>query len=703
MWFDLQRSCKLHAILIVGLSQIRKDQHVPKLSKLFIPGSYPKLPLFFFNYKKYIYIYIFIYLSFSGCRSKASFSTFLHVDWVIRDGHVFSRMLWTRRFAVHMAFGIELIDSQIVILNSAQHGVFPNMNQPNPGIPQRSRTGQKLRGKKVSMLSVQRLSCYRSSLARLASSSLGHSPGQLMMEADENMLHADILLEVAEFYRSTVPHMNPSEEPLPVPVWALHTISVREAWDNWMFDHLQDLWRNPAAVEYIDPLNVILHSGRDGRSILMCSNKADQKQLDVLHCLQAVHLNQMLQVRCQVRVAEERDRETIASCLKLSLLGEWEDDDDSRVTVAGSVEGQVVAHIKKEGRPARKVPLRVDQNYRVICGQGVLQEITPEEVVWLSDCMTKCWAWRRPNEHIPHSPSDEPVCVPVWALRFTQYNINGSLRFTDNSRMIDMFKDLMFRPRRVQHLEPLEVFLYHGPDGKIGLYSANNRRLMVLRCLQGLYADILWVRCYIFDARSREISPDGRTRICHWFNQRYSRPNQFPGCDGCGLSDLGSPMTATEGASRLASSLEEKGTGQTGILQGLKGFYIVIRGRKPWLPRSQRDKGASQPVLTFWGGMKSWSNFSAVCFLFIWSFCAVWWWWTFCRSYGFVSCCCFNRFILRIRASPFWEFIRQRANALGRLANEKWEKKDQKRSISQENDDQIFPKSRILYYIFTWF
>ena len=46
-------------------------------------------------------------------------------------------------------------------------------------------------------------------------------------------------------------------------------------------------------------------------------------------------------------------------------------------------------------------------------------------------------------------PSSQPVLVPVWALRFTQFNINRDLKFTDRNSMLDMLPELILKPSAV--------------------------------------------------------------------------------------------------------------------------------------------------------------------------------------------------------------------------------------------------------------
>ena len=132
----------------------------------------------------------------------------------------------------------------------------------------------------------------------------------------------------------------------------------------------------------------------------------------------------------------------------------------------------------------------------------------------------------------------QPVLVPVWAMRFTQYNINENLRFSNGRSMFVLLKQLLIDPAAVSNLEPLDVFLYQGPDGKQALYCINNRRLLVLRCLQAVRSEMLIkVKCCVHDIHSTARVPHGTGtgRFCDWFKSGYSKPGQFAGCDGLGL------------------------------------------------------------------------------------------------------------------------------------------------------------------------
>ena len=235
------------------------------------------------------------------------------------------------------------------------------------------------------------------------------------------------------------------------------------------------------------------------------------------------------------------------------FLGKWVDDHGKRVRVQwkGNQSGLVEAQIR-----GYRHNLNIDEEGRWTCGEGVLQphQSSHNKIVWLSDeNAPRQWTWQRSadsDEYVPcapfmpevtrfchedvprMTPSKEPVqpiLVPVWAMRFTQYNINENLCFSDGRSMFDLLQELLIDPAAVSKIEPLDVFLYQGPDGKQALYCINNRRLLVLRCLQAVRSEMLIkVKCCVHD-------PYGEGRFCDWFNRGYSRPGQLAGCDGLGL------------------------------------------------------------------------------------------------------------------------------------------------------------------------
>ena len=244
------------------------------------------------------------------------------------------------------------------------------------------------------------------------------------------------------------------------------------------------------------------------------------------------------------------------------FLGTWVDDHGYHVRVKwkGDQSGSVVAQIRGYNW---EQPLNIDEDGRWTCGEEVLQphDSSHNEIVWLSDGdAPQPWTWQRSadsdeympyapflpevirfcDEYVPHmTPFNEPVqpvLVPVWAMRFTQYNINENLCFNDGTSMFDLLQELLIDPAAVRKLKPLDVFLYQGPDEKQALYCINNRRLLVLRCLQAMRSEMLIkVKCRVHDVQSTAPVPHGRGRLCDWFKSGYSRPGQFAGCDGLGL------------------------------------------------------------------------------------------------------------------------------------------------------------------------
>lgn len=490
------------------------------------------------------------------------------------------------------------------------------------------------------------------------------------------LAHAPFFSQVTQFLE-TLPYMEPGNEPVVVPIWALqlpiHNLQMKDQFSDGdlMMDHLEKHLRNPAGVKDLPPLDAFLKRV-DGTWALYCPNR---KRLLVLRCVQAVHVNMVLKVRCEVRGClgdkiqpnwpsldffqgeweDHKERtvtvwQTATSCLTVQMqksgeedrrfsikvdefgrwmcgkgvlqactstenkiswvvedlsqkwtwwrsfyqeaqgptsvpvsetqtrsvqlawpdsvaffLGTWVNNHGNHVRVEwkGDQSGSVVAQIRRW----RCKPLNIDGEGRWTCGEGVLQphQSSHNKIVWLSDENTpRQWTWQRStdsDEYLPYAPfmpevtrfcdkdaprmtpSKEPVqtiLVPVWAMRFTQYNINENLRFSDRRRrrMFDLLQELLIDPAAVSNLEPLDVFLYQGPDGKQALYCINNRRLLVLRCLQAVRSEMLIkVKCCVHDIHSTARVPHGTGtgRFCDWFKSGYSKPGQFAGCDGLGL------------------------------------------------------------------------------------------------------------------------------------------------------------------------
>ena len=391
-----------------------------------------------------------------------------------------------------------------------------------------------------------------------------HRGRRVAVAMDECLAHAPFLPQVTRFLE-TLPYMHAGNRPVFVPIWALQ-LPMELPMDQFhdgdlMIDHLdlKKLLRNPAGVKDLPPLDAFLKRV-DGTWTLYCPNR---ERLLVLRCVQAVHVNVVLKVRCQVRRWLGEPSTQLAWPASVAFfLGKWVDDHGKRVRVQwkGNQSGSVVAQIRR-----CRHNLNIDKEGRWTCGEGVLQphQSSHNIIVWLSDeNAPRQWTWQRSadsdeympcapfmpevtrfcHEDVPRmTPSNEPVqpvLVPVWAMRFTQYNINENLRFSNGRSMFVLLKQLLIDPAAVSNLEPLDVFLYQGPDGKQALYCINNRRLLVLRCLQAVRSEMLIkVKCCVHDIHSTARVPHGTGtgRFCDWFKSGYSKPGQFAGCDGLGL------------------------------------------------------------------------------------------------------------------------------------------------------------------------
>ena len=82
--------------------------------------------------------------------------------------------------------------------------------------------------------------------------------------------------------------------------------------------------------------------------------------------------------------------------------------------------------------------------------------------------------------------------IPVWLLRWTHAGINGKFAFGDDHEhsqesIFQLLEQLLYD--RITSIDltrddPLNVFIHKGPDGVVGLYSRQNRRLTALLMLQ---------------------------------------------------------------------------------------------------------------------------------------------------------------------------------------------------------------------------
>ena len=99
----------------------------------------------------------------------------------------------------------------------------------------------------------------------------------------------------------------------------------------------------------------------------------NQRRLEVLRCVQAVHVNVLLTVKCEVRPAQNGDIVQPDWPLRSSFfLGDWEDDHHRTVTVRQK--GQtVVASVTRAGEKHRRFVVAADEYGRWTCGPCVLQ------------------------------------------------------------------------------------------------------------------------------------------------------------------------------------------------------------------------------------------------------------------------------------------------------------------------------------------
>ena len=138
--------------------------------------------------------------------------------------------------------------------------------------------------------------------------------------------------------------------------------------------------------------------------------------------------------------------------------------------------------------------------------------------------------------------SDEAQLIPVHLLRFTHHTVNAEFAFgeaheNNQESIFKLFWSLFTGRLHPQDLEPLYVFKHTGPDGEVGLYSRNNRRLAALLMLQALRRDHpVAVPCRVIADDDRRPSPvDGRNYE-QWFQSGYDGPSRRPGCTGLGFS-----------------------------------------------------------------------------------------------------------------------------------------------------------------------
>ena len=187
------------------------------------------------------------------------------------------------------------------------------------------------------------------------------------------------------------------------------------------------------------------------------------------------------------------------------------------------------------------------------------------------------------------TPSDEPVMVPVAVLRFTHHSVNADLAFGESheNKQESIFKlvDALFRGHiQPEHIEPLDVFLHHDPDGHRALFSRNNRRLFALFCNQAVRRDTtIRVPCRVYLSSDRRRSPAPGKTLAQWFAEGYDEQGSRDGCNGRGLSiwprpvastsrhrgyDLFNPPVVTQRALERLASRHEEVAGRVSTLLG---------------------------------------------------------------------------------------------------------------------------------------
>eukprot|EP00929_Paragymnodinium_shiwhaense_P034054 TRINITY_DN18572_c0_g1_i1.p1 TRINITY_DN18572_c0_g1~~TRINITY_DN18572_c0_g1_i1.p1 ORF type:complete len:527 (+),score=37.62 TRINITY_DN18572_c0_g1_i1:117-1583(+) len=145
---------------------------------------------------------------------------------------------------------------------------------------------------------------------------------------------------------------------------------------------------------------------------------------------------------------------------------------------------------------------------------------------------------------IQHLPcSGDLAIVPVRAIRFTHHTVNSDFAFGDSGHdqhsILSLFMDLFTGQAESENFrEELHVCKHVGPDGHVGLYSRNNRRLIALLMYQSIRRDsLVRVPCRIHSPDDRSPSPLGHGKtLAAWFRDGYDPADSIQGCNGLGLS-----------------------------------------------------------------------------------------------------------------------------------------------------------------------
>jgi len=147
---------------------------------------------------------------------------------------------------------------------------------------------------------------------------------------------------------------------------------------------------------------------------------------------------------------------------------------------------------------------------------GMLSPAERETVRWLQEELP-WWV----NESTWEQRREQPVAVPVFAVRFTHAFVNASLAFGDEhgnaqENILKLYEQL-FRGRvELSEIEPLVVKLPEACRGDLGIRSRNNRRLLALRMLQSSRLDeCLKVPCRLYAHQDYKRFP----RFRAWFDR----------------------------------------------------------------------------------------------------------------------------------------------------------------------------------------
>ncbi|CAE7027349.1 unnamed protein product, partial [Symbiodinium sp. CCMP2456] len=124
-------------------------------------------------------------------------------------------------------------------------------------------------------------------------------------------------------------------------------------------------------------------------------------------------------------------------------------------------------------------------------------------------------------------PFDGNRLLPVLALRFTHKAVNAHFAFGEEHEnrqesIFKLFLGFFMGHLKPEELEPLYVFKHQGPDGTMGLYSRNNRRLVALLMFQAVRRDqMVRVPCRVLDSSDQRWEAPGGRRFDQWFHEGY--------------------------------------------------------------------------------------------------------------------------------------------------------------------------------------